>query len=122
MCIRDSYEHCLRAIEHAARFGAHGLPLIGGGDWNDGFNRVGIQGRGESVWLAQFMALTLDEMRPVCRLMGDEESETRFAQRAEELRNAVDETAWDGRWYRRAYFDDGTPMGARDVYKRQVQF
>ena len=106
------YEHCLRAIEHAARFGAHGLPLIGGGDWNDGFNRVGIQGRGESVWLAQFMALTLDEMRPVCRLMGDEESETRFAQRAEELRNAVDETAWDGRWYRRAYFDDGTPLGA----------
>ena len=75
------YEHCLRAIEHAARFGAHGLPLIGGGDWNDGFNRVGIQGRGESVWLAQFMALTLDEMRPVCKLMEDESSEARFAQR-----------------------------------------
>lgn len=106
------YEHCLRAIEHAARFGAHGLPLIGGGDWNDGFNRVGIQGRGESVWLAQFMALTLDEMRPVCKLMEDESSEARFAQRAQELRSAVDETAWDGRWYRRAYFDDGTPMGA----------
>ncbi len=106
------YEHCLRAVEHAAEFGAHGLPLIGGGDWNDGFNRVGIQGRGESVWLAQFMAMTLDEMRPVCRLMEDEESESRFAQRAEELRKAVDENAWDGRWYRRAYYDDGTPMGA----------
>lgn len=106
------YEHCLRAIEHAARFGAHELPLIGGGDWNDGFNRVGIQGRGESVWLAQFMALTLDGMRPVCRSMGDAESESRLAQRAEALRGAVDRHAWDGRWYLRAFYDDGAPMGA----------
>lgn len=106
------YEHCLRAIEHAARFGAHELPLIGGGDWNDGFNRVGIQGRGESVWLAQFMALTLDGMRPVCRIMHDEEAQSRLAQRAESLRGAVDRNAWDGRWYLRAFYDDGAPMGA----------
>lgn len=106
------YEHCLRAMEHADRFGAHELPLIGGGDWNDGFNRVGIQGKGESVWLAQFMALTLDEMRPVCRIMRDDETESRLAQRAQALRGAVDRNAWDGRWYLRAFYDDGTPMGA----------
>lgn len=106
------YEHCLRAITRAQRFGAHELPLIGGGDWNDGFNRVGIQGRGESVWLAQFMALTLDEMRPVCLLMQDVESERQLAQLAENLRGAVDRNAWDGRWYRRAFYDDGAPMGS----------
>lgn len=107
------YEHCVRAIEHAARFGAHGLPLIGGGDWNDGFNCVGSQGRGESVWLAQFMALTLDGMQPLCRMMQDEAALERFGQRAQALRAAVDASAWDGKWYRRAFYDDGTAMGAR---------
>lgn len=114
------YEHCLRAIEHAARFGAHGLPLIGGGDWNDGFNRVGVLGRGESVWLAQFMALTLENMQPLCRRMEDVTSQERFAARAQALRAAVDASAWDGRWYRRAFYDDGAAMGARGAIACEI--
>lgn len=101
-------EHCLRAIKHAAALGPHRLPLIGSGDWNDGMNRVGIAGRGESVWLAWFLA-------DVCRrfaALAPEEAE-HFSTRAEALAAAVEANAWDGEWYRRAYFDDGTPIGSQ---------
>ncbi len=108
------YRHNVRAIEHSfAQRGAHGLPLIGGGDWNDGMNRVGEQGRGESVWLGFFSGEVLTRFAEVARLHGDEA----FAQRCEgevaKLRTALEQHGWDGAWYRRAYFDDGTPLGSR---------
>ncbi len=107
------YQHGVRAIERSfARRGAHGLPLIGGGDWNDGMNRVGEQGRGESVWLGFFCCDVLQRFAEVARLHGDEP----FAQRCEgevvKLRSALEQHGWDGAWYRRAYFDDGTPLGS----------
>ena len=107
------YRHGVRAIERSlARRGAHGLPLIGGGDWNDGMNRVGEQGRGESVWLGFFSARVLARFAEVARLHGD----AAFAQRCDEeiakLRAALEQHGWDGAWYRRAYFDDGTPLGS----------
>lgn len=106
------YEHCVRAIEYSlARRGEHGLPLIGSGDWNDGFNSVGEEGRGESVWLAQFLSIVLVRFAPVCAGEGEEERAERYRQESEALLAAVDRTAWDGKWYLRAFFDDGTPLG-----------
>lgn len=106
------YEHCVRAIRHGWRFGAHGLPLIGSGDWNDGMNRVGIHGRGESVWLGFFLCEALRQFVPLARERGDgafaDECEAVHAR----LRADLDAQAWDGDWYRRAYFDDGTPLGS----------
>jgi cyclic beta-1,2-glucan synthetase len=106
------YQHCVRAIEHSLPRGVHGLPLIGAGDWNDGMNRVGEAGRGESVWLGFFACEVLARFADVARLHGDEA----FAQRCEgevsQLRVALEQHAWDGAWYRRAYFDDGTPLGS----------
>ncbi|WP_240984950.1 GH36-type glycosyl hydrolase domain-containing protein [Acididesulfobacillus acetoxydans] len=106
------YEHCLRAIEHGLRFGAHGLPLIGSGDWNDGFNRIGRWGKGESVWLGWFLYLTLQRFSAVCARKSDEKREERYLRIAEELREHLEREGWDGGWYRRAYFDDGTPLGS----------
>ncbi len=106
------YEHCLRAIRRSLRFGPRGLPLIGCGDWNDGLNRVGKEDRGESVWLGWFICDTLRRFSEIARLHDDPET-VRFCRREEEtLRHRLEETAWDGAWYRRAYFDDGTPLGA----------
>ncbi|GAA0887149.1 GH36-type glycosyl hydrolase domain-containing protein [Rhodanobacter soli] len=107
------YQHCVRAIERSlAQRGAHGLPLIGGGDWNDGMNRVGEKGRGESVWLGFFSGEVLVRFAEVARLQDDEA----FAQRCEgevaRLRIALEQHGWDGAWYRRAWFDDGTPLGS----------
>jgi cyclic beta-1,2-glucan synthetase len=106
------YRHCVRAIEHSLPRGVHGLPLIGSGDWNDGMNRVGEHGRGESVWLGFFSCEVLTRFAEVARLHADEA----FAQRCEgevaTLRTALELHGWDGAWYRRAYFDDGTPLGA----------
>lgn len=98
--------HCMRAIARADTRGEHGLPLMGAGDWNDGMNRVGAQGRGESVWLGMFMCEVLRRFAP---LSGEEE---RLARRREELRRALEAAGWDGQWYRRAYCDDGTPLGS----------
>ena len=106
------YQHCLRAIERASAFGAHDIPLMGGGDWNDGMNRVGIEGRGESVWLGWFFYTVLKRFAPVCRLMADPVCASRFDTMAEKLREAIEANAWDGRWYLRAWFDDGSPMGS----------
>lgn len=107
------YEHCCRALEKAATQGPHGLPLMGAGDWNDGMNRVGIEGQGESVWLGWFLAGTLQAFAGLCQKQGDEARARHFRQQAEAYRVAIEAEAWDGSWYRRAYYDDGTPLGSR---------
>jgi cyclic beta-1,2-glucan synthetase len=106
------YEHCLRALRRASTVGAHGLPLIGVGDWNDGMNRVGIEGRGESVWLAWFLNDTLRAFADQCDSRGDGVAAGELRTTADLYARAANEEAWDGAWYRRAYFDDGTPLGS----------
>jgi cyclic beta-1,2-glucan synthetase len=106
------YEHCLRALRRACTTGAHGLPLIGIGDWNDGMSRVGVEGRGESVWLAWFLAATLRAFAPHAEARGDAATAARFRAQADAYAAAVEAHGWDGAWYRRAYFDDGTPLGS----------
>jgi cyclic beta-1,2-glucan synthetase len=106
------YEHCLRALEHGFRFGAHSLPLMGTGDWNDGMNRVGAGGKGESVWIGWFLLAILRRFLGLVESRGEAERATRYRALAETVRQAIEEKAWDGRWYRRAYFDDGTPLGS----------
>jgi cyclic beta-1,2-glucan synthetase len=107
------YQHCVRALRRACTAGAHGLPLIGIGDWNDGMNRVGIEGKGESVWLAWFLAATLRALAEHAESRGDTAVAQDFRGRADAYVAAVESNAWDGAWYRRAYFDDGTPIGSR---------
>jgi cyclic beta-1,2-glucan synthetase len=106
------YDHCVRALRHGLRFGPHGLPLIGTGDWNDGMNRVGAGGRGESVWNAWFLTACLRSFAGLAEARGDAAWAESCRTEAERLRAAVEEHAWDGAWYRRAYFDDGTPLGS----------
>jgi cyclic beta-1,2-glucan synthetase len=103
-------EHCARAIDRSLKVGAHGLPLMGSGDWNDGMNRVGHEGRGESVWVAWFLHSTIEQFLR----SGEPEPERVIAYREHlvKLKAAIEENAWDGGWYRRAYFDDGTPLGS----------
>ncbi|MFK2875626.1 GH36-type glycosyl hydrolase domain-containing protein [Rhodanobacter hydrolyticus] len=111
--LRESlYEHCKRAINRAAARGTHGLPLMGSGDWNDGMNKVGEGGRGESVWLGFFLYHVLQRFVPLARLHGDEAFAQRCVDEAATLRENLDRSAWDGGWYRRAWFDDGTPLGS----------
>jgi cyclic beta-1,2-glucan synthetase len=105
------FEHCTRAIDHAMKYGAHGLPLIGSGDWNDGMNRVGQAERGESVWLGWFLVTVLNEFAPICERRGRTDVAQMYRDEARWLTGMV-ELAWDGDWYRRAYFDDGTPLGS----------
>ena len=105
------FEHCLRAISHASRFGAHRLPLMGSGDWNDGMNRVGAEGRGESVWLGWFLVRVLDDFAPLCERRSRGDLAQRFRSESHWLAGVL-ELSWDGGWYRRAYFDDGTPLGS----------
>ena len=107
------YQHCVRALRRASTTGAHGLPLIGIGDWNDGMNRVGIHGNGESVWLAWFLATTLNSFADHAERRGDETIAGDFRRQAGSYLAAVEQHGWDGEWYRRAYFDDGTPIGSR---------
>ncbi|MDF1500566.1 MAG: glucoamylase family protein [Anaerolineales bacterium] len=106
------FDHCKRAVERGSTRGPDGLPLIGTGDWNDGMNRVGENGRGESVWLAWFLVVVLDGMAFLAREIGDEILAERYADDAASLRITIDREAWDGAWYRRARFDDGTPLGS----------
>jgi cyclic beta-1,2-glucan synthetase len=106
------YEHCVRAIEHGLRTGEHGLPLIGSGDWNDGMNLVGIKGRGESIWLGFFLYQVLTRFAELAGQRGDEAFVARCEREAERLRQSLEQHGWDGAWYRRAYFDDGTPLGS----------
>lgn len=106
------YEHGARAIDRSLAVGAHGLPLIGGGDWNDGMNRVGHGGRGESVWLAWFLCPIVAGFVPLAQARGEVERAARWQAAARGWRQALGLQAWDGLWFRRAYFDDGTPLGA----------
>jgi cyclic beta-1,2-glucan synthetase len=106
------YEHCVRAINRGLRFGAHGLPLIGSCDWNDGMDKVGEEGKGESVWLGFFLYEVLMRFTEVARLRGDASFAERCQGEAAQLRQNIEKNAWDGQWYRRAYFDDGTPLGS----------
>ena len=106
------FEHCARALEQSLSVGAHGLPLIGTGDWNDGMNRVGEMGRGESVWLGWFLHATLMAFAPLARARDQPARETLWLTRAAALQKSLEQEAWDGEWYRRAYFDDGTPLGS----------
>ena len=106
------YQHCVQAIEHGLRYGEHGLPLMGSGDWNDGMNLVGIEGAGESVWLGFFLFTVLKQFAEVARTMGDASFAGRCEAEATRLRRNLEQHGWDGAWYRRAYFDDGTPLGS----------
>ncbi len=105
------FEHCARAIDHSLRVGVHGLPLMGTGDWNDGMNRVGIEGKGESVWLGWFLHAVLTRWAPIAAARGEANRAAAWTNHATALKEAIERTAWDGHWYRRAFFDDGTPLG-----------
>lgn len=108
----DLYDHCLRAIDISLKFGEHGLPLMGSGDWNDGMNTVGNQGRGESVWLGWFLITNLELFSPICQERGDPERAAKYQNIRTEIIAAIEKTAWDGSWYRRAYFDNGNVLGS----------
>ncbi len=114
------FEHCRRALEKGFRTGAHGLPLIGLCDWNDGFNRVGIEGKGESIWLAWFLIDIFKKFRPLCALKGEYALADLCESRIRDLQSALDRSGWDGEWYRRAYFDDGSPLGSRQNAECQI--
>ena len=109
--VASLYEHCVRAVTHGLRFGAHGLPLMGSGDWNDGMNLVGAGGKGESVWLGFFLYDVLMEFGQLAQRRGDASFAERCSNEAARLRDAIEQNAWDGDWYRRAWFDDGSPLG-----------
>jgi len=106
------FEHCARALDRSLEMGRHGLPLIGGGDWNDGMNRVGHEGRGESVWLGWFLLANLRRFAPIADGRAQGERALRWRTTAASLLAALEREAWDGDWYRRAFFDDGTSIGS----------
>jgi cyclic beta-1,2-glucan synthetase len=106
------YEHCCRSLDVGLTTGPHGLPLMGCGDWNDGMNRVGQRGQGESVWLGFFICSVLDEMLPICREKKDHARVERYAAYRDRLVESLNTAGWDGAWYRRAYYDNGQPLGS----------
>ncbi len=108
------FEHCARTLDRSLAVGVHGLPFMGSGDWNDGMNRVGSGGLGESVWLAWFLHVALSQFAPLCAARGARERAARYRTHIGNLKRAIEESAWDGAWYRRAYFDDGTPLGSTE--------
>ena len=114
------YEHCARAVRYGLKFGAHGLPLMGSGDWNDGMNLVGHEGRGESVWLAFFLCQVLDSFADVAVRKEDQALADLCIDQAFALRQRIEESGWDGSWYKRAYFDDGRPLGSESDPECQI--
>jgi cyclic beta-1,2-glucan synthetase len=106
------FEHCARALDRSLKVGAHGLPLMGSGDWNDGMNRVGNGGKGESVWVGWFLHTTLAQFAPFCESRGEWARAKGYLEHTLKLKQALETEAWDGDWYKRAYFDDGTPLGS----------
>src|SRR4029077_16544999 len=104
--------HCALALDSSLATGQHGLPLIGTGDWNDGMNRVGVEGKGESVWLAWFLFDAIMAFAPHAETRGETGRAKTWRDHAEAVRNALERESWDGDWYRRGYFDDGTPLGS----------
>jgi cyclic beta-1,2-glucan synthetase len=114
------YEHCVRGLRHGLRFGAHGLPLMGTGDWNDGMNRVGVEGKGESVWAGWFLLTCLHRFAELADRRADGPWAATCRAEADRLRQSLEDNAWDGGWYRRAYFDDGTPLGSAQNDECQI--
>jgi cyclic beta-1,2-glucan synthetase len=106
------YEHCARALDASLALGSHGLPLIGGGDWNDGMNRVGEHGKGESVWLGWFLYAALDAFIALAEARLDKSRAKSWRAHMKKLKTALEDQAWDGNWYRRGWFDDGTALGS----------
>ena len=114
------FEHGARALDASLRVGSHGLPLMGTGDWDDGMNRVGVGGKGESVWLAWFLHSALSAFVPLATRRGEHERATRWTQHASDIASALERDGWDGGWYKRAYYDDGTPVGTHDSDECQI--
>ncbi|MFZ6638895.1 GH36-type glycosyl hydrolase domain-containing protein [Undibacterium sp. TC4M20W] len=114
------YQHCVKAIENGLRFGSHGLPLIGSCDWNDGMDKVGHLGKGESVWLAFFLHQVLTKFSAIALARNDNEFSSRCLEQARQLAKNIDDNAWDGAWYRRAYFDDGGALGSAQNAECQI--
>lgn len=114
------YEHCCLAIDRSLTSGPHGLPLIGAGDWNDGMNRVGEDGKGESVWLGFFLYTILEHFIPICKAQDDKERAERYHTYQQELKKHLNDEGWDGQWYRRAFYDDGTPLGSAQNEECQI--
>jgi cellobiose phosphorylase len=114
------YEHCCKAIEVSLKFGKNGLPLIGTGDWNDGMNLVGENGEGESVWLGFFLYNILVDFGEICKLMDDSDRGNRYQKEAEKLKDHLNTEGWDGEWYLRAFYDDGTPLGSSQNKECQI--
>ncbi len=110
--VASIFEHCVRALDRSLKTGSHGLPLMGSGDWNDGMNRVGHRGKGESVWLGWFLHRTLSQFIPFCEKSGQSKRASDYRRHAEQIKAAIETYAWDGAWYRRAFFDDGYPLGS----------
>ena len=108
------YQHCIKAIERSLNFGENGLPKIGSGDWNDGFSTVGNKGKGESVWLGFFLYNVLDRFIPICQLKNDTELIQRYEQIKANLKKSLNTKGWDGRWYKRAFMDDGNILGSME--------
>jgi cellobiose phosphorylase len=118
------YEHCRRALTKGTTAGPHELPLMGGGDWNDGMNRVGMHGQGESIWLGWFLHATLTSFATLCEQVNAREDgqaqAAAYRQQADTIRLALEENGWDGAWYRRAFYDDGTPLGSAENRECQI--
>ena len=114
------FEHCRRAIEKGSTRGPHGLPLIGTGDWNDGMSGVGIEGKGESVWLAWFLIDVFKGFSDLCDRLGEDRLAGGYRESARSLSETVENTSWDGEWYRRGYFDDGTALGSRESEEARI--
>ncbi len=114
------YAHCVKAIKYGFRFGVHGLPLMGAGDWNDGMDRVGVHGKGESVWLGFFLYDILIKFIDIARVQNDIAFAEECEHEAKQLKDNIHKNGWDGKWYRRAYFDDGTPLGSERNSECQI--
>ncbi len=112
--VTSLYDHCVRAINVSLQTGIHDLPLMGSGDWNDGMNRVGRDGQGESVWLGWFLLDVLTQMALLAQERGDERSRSNWTEHGAKLKIALETNGWDGEWYKRAFFDDGTPLGSKE--------
>ncbi len=110
----DVFSHCVKALEKAYNLGDNGLPLIGCGDWNDGFSLVGVRGRGTSVWLGMFLAIVFTNFAGLCRLKKQNSLAEEYLRRADGLKKAIDRFAWDGNWYLRAFYDNGGRMGCHE--------
>jgi cellobiose phosphorylase len=108
------YEHCVKSLRNGFRYGEHGLPLMGTGDWNDGMDQVGKEGKGESVWLGFFLYKILTMFTEIAEWHNDSSFAAECKKEAEKLKENIEKNAWDGKWYKRAYFDDGTPLGSSE--------